>query len=221
MLSVHAETGPRRAPLPPALTNAQISTMSDAQLLDDIEHRTFNFFWEKVNHANGLMVDRWPTRSFASIASTGFALAAWTVGVEQGWITRNQARDITLCTLHFLDQLPQGDQCSGTAGYRGFYYHFLDMETGLRYHDNELSTVDTAWLQMGMMCAQGWFDQDQPQEKEILALVQKHLDRTEWDWMQANSTGGKGISMGWRRKAALLSVIGLAMLKAWQFISLH
>ena len=88
MLSARAETTRSRAPLPPALTNAQISTMSDAQLLDDIEHRTFNFFWEKVNHANGLMVDRWPTRSFASIAATGFALAAWPVGVERGWITR-------------------------------------------------------------------------------------------------------------------------------------
>ena len=71
------------------------------------------------------------------------------------------------------------------------------METGLRYRDNELSTADTAWLQMGMTCAQGWFDQDQPQEIEIRALVQKLLDRTEWDWMQSNSTGGNGISMGW------------------------
>jgi hypothetical protein len=197
MSRVRAETTRSRAPLPPALTKAQISAMSDAQLIDDIEHRTFNFFWEKVNHANGLMVDRWPTRSFASIAATGFALAAWPVGVERGWITRGQARDITLCTLHFLDQLPQGDERSGTAGYRGFYYHFLDMESGLRYRDTELSTADTAWLQMGMTCAQGWFDQDQLQEKEIRALVQKLLDRTEWDWMQSHSTGGKGISMGW------------------------
>ena len=170
---------------------------SDSQLLSDIEHRTFNFYWERVNHSNGLMADRWSTPSACSITGTGFALIAWPIGVEFGWITRNQARDITLRTLRFFEQLPQGDQRSGTAGYRAFYYHLLDMETGLRLPNWEISTIDTCWLQMGMTFAQGWFDQEDEQEKEIRALAQHLLDRTEWDWMQANSTGGKAISMGW------------------------
>src|ERR1700738_2697693 len=104
---------------------------ADALLIDDIERRTFNFFWEQVNHRNGLMPDRWPTPSFCSITATGFALTAWPIGVERGWIRREQAREITLRTLRFLEQLPQGEQPTGTAGYRGFYYHFLDIDTGL------------------------------------------------------------------------------------------
>jgi hypothetical protein len=105
---------------------------SDSHLLSDIEHHTFNFYWERVNHTNGLMADRWSTPSACSITGTGFALIAWPIGVERGWITREQARDITLQTLRFFEQLPQGDQLSGTAGYRGFYYHLIDMETGIR-----------------------------------------------------------------------------------------
>jgi hypothetical protein len=181
----------------PIWAKAITARVSDSQLLSDIEHRTFYFYWERVNHTNGLMADRWSTPSACSITGTGFALTAWPIGVERGWIARSQARDITLRTLRFFEQLPQGEQRSGTAGYRGFYYHVIDMETGLRLGHWELSTVDTTWLQMGMAFAQGWFDQEDEQEKEICSLAQRLLDRTEWDWMQANSTGGKGISMGW------------------------
>ena len=182
----------------------------DSQLLSDIEHRTFSFYWERVNHSNGLMADRWSTPAACSIAGTGFALVAWPIGVVRGWITRNQARDITLRTLRFFEQLPQGEQRSGTAGYRGFYYHLIDRETGLRLPDWELSTIDTCWLQMGMAFAQGWFDQEDEKEKEIHELAQRLLDRTEWDWMQANSRGGKAISMGWHPAFSGRSQTGLA-----------
>jgi hypothetical protein len=188
----------------PIWAKANSARVSDSRLLSDIEHRTFNFYWKRVNHSNGLMADRWSTSSACSITRTGFALTAWPIGVERGWITRNQARDITLRTLRFFEQLPQGEQRSGTAGYRGFYYHLIDMETGLRLPNWELSTIDTCWLQMGMAFAQGWFDQEDEKEKEIRALAQRLLDRTEWDWMQANSTGGKAISMGWHPESGFI-----------------
>jgi hypothetical protein len=171
--------------------------VSDSQLLDDVERRTFNFYWDKVNHRNGLMADRWSTTSVCSITGTGFALTAWPIGVERGWITRSEARDLTLRTLRFFEQLAQGGEGTGIGGYRGFYYQFIDMQTGLRLGKWELSTVDTTWLQMGMVVAQGWFDREDEKESEIRALSQRLLDRTEWDWMQANSIGGKAISMGW------------------------
>ena len=171
--------------------------VSDLQLLTDIEHRTFNFYWRRVNHRNGLMADRWLTPSVCSITGTGFGLMAWPIGVERGWINRSQARTLTLRTLRFFEQLPQTEQSSGCGGYRGFYYQFIDMESGLRLGKSVLSTVDTTWLQMGMVVAQGWFDREDEQEKEIRRLSQLLLDRTEWDWVQANSIGGKAISMGW------------------------
>ena len=102
-------------------------------LFDDIERRTFDWFWHVANRRNGLVPDRWPSPSFCSVAAVGFALTAYPVGVERGWIPRGAARDLTLTTLRFFRDAPQGPARSGTAGHKGFFYHFLDMETGLRF----------------------------------------------------------------------------------------
>ena len=68
----------------PIWAKAITARVSDSQLLSDIEHRTFSFYWERVNHSNGLMADRWSTPAACSITGTGFALTAWPIGVEHG-----------------------------------------------------------------------------------------------------------------------------------------
>ncbi len=136
-------------------------------LFDDIERRTFQFFWDTTNEINGLTPDRYPSRPFASIASVGFALTAYPIGIENGWVSRNQAIDRTLTTLKFFRDVPMGPQRTGKAGYKGFYYHFLDMQEGRRYDSwVELSSVDTALLMMGVLFAQSYYDGDDPREKE-------------------------------------------------------
>src|ERR687886_679272 len=102
---------------------------------EDIERRTFRWFWNTANRKNGLVPDRWPTPSFSSIASVGFALPAYAVGVERGWCSRAEARDLTLTTLRFFWNAPQGPEPSGMSGHKGFFYHFLDMDTGARFRD--------------------------------------------------------------------------------------
>src|ERR1044071_6468589 len=104
-------------------------TARQAAFLDTLEHRTFDWFWEKTNASNGLTLDRWPTKSFSSVAAIGFALTAYPIGVERGWITRTQAADRTLTTLRFMYRAPQSDQPAQVTGYKGFFYHFLDMDT--------------------------------------------------------------------------------------------
>ena len=173
-------------------------------LLDDIAWRTFRFFREQVNPANGLVPDRWPTPSFASIAAVGFALNAWGIGVERGWMPRAEARALTLATLRFFDKAPAGEGRSGVSGHRGFFYHFLDMTTGLRFGRCELSTVDTALLHMGVLFAGGWFDGDHPDEAEIRRLATAIVDRAEWDWALAD---GRGISMGWHPESGFIERI--------------
>src|SRR6185503_14558264 len=124
---------------------------------EDVEERTFRYFWETVNRKNGLAPDRWPTRTFSSIAATGFALTAYPIGVESGWCRRAEAADLTLTTLRFFWNAPQGPEPTGTSGYKGFFYHFLDMDTGLRFRDVELSSVDTTILLMGVLFAGQYF----------------------------------------------------------------
>jgi hypothetical protein len=168
----------------------------------ELEKRTFDFFWERTNPRNGLTPDHWPSPSPCSVAAIGFALTAYPIGVERGWIEREAARDRTLTTLRFLSGLPMGEAARGVAGYRGFFYHFLDMETGLRTQRCELSTVDTALLHLGVLFAGGWFDADDPAEKEIRRLAADLVDRAEWPWFQHT---GPGISMGWHPERGFIA----------------
>jgi hypothetical protein len=172
-------------------------------LFDDLERRTFNYFWETANPENGLIPDRYPyTEPFSSIAAIGFGLTAYGIGAERGYITRDQAIVRTLLTLRFLEGAPQGSRAEGMSGYHGFFYHFLDLGTGARYADwVELSSVDTALLLGGVLFSQSYFDRDTPDEKQIRRLADTIYRRVEWPWMQVRAPL---IAMGWMPKQGYL-----------------
>lgn len=175
-------------------------TQSDP-LIDDLERRTFDFFWDHGRGDNGLVPDRWPSPSFCSIAAVGFALTTYPIGVERGWITRRQARERTLATLRFFDTAPQGPEPTGTSGHKGFFYHFLDMQTGARYRQTELSSVDSTLLFLGMLFAAEWYDGAHPDEAEIRRLGVDIPERADWPWMQR---GQAAISMGWHPETGFI-----------------
>lgn len=136
-------------------------------LFRDIERRTFQFFWDTTNEANGLTPDRYPSRPFSSVAAVGFALTAYPIGIENGWVSRTQAVDRTLATLKFLREAPQGPQANGRAGHKGFFYHFVDIDSGHRYNTwVELSSVDTGLLMMGVLFAQSYYDGDDTRDRK-------------------------------------------------------
>jgi len=179
-------------PVQPPLDEAQRRAFDP--LLDELQQRTFDFFWQTANAANGLVPDRYPTPSPASIAAVGFALTAYPIGVERGWITRDQARERVLATLRFFYDAPQGQQPDGVAGYKGFFYHFLDMERGLRARHCELSTVDTALLLAGMLFCHDWFDGADDDEARIRQMVEVIYARVDWTWAQPRPPL---IALGW------------------------
>ena len=167
-------------------------------LLDDLEQRTFRFFWDTTDARTGLAPDRWPTASFASVAAVGFALTAYPIGVARGWVTREQARARVLTTLRFFHAAPQGPQAAGNAGYKGFFYHFIDMETGTRFKDVELSTIDTALLVAGALYCGAWFDGAHAHEAEIRRLADAIYSRVDWRWAQVRAPA---IGHGWTPEA--------------------
>jgi len=164
------------------------------RFLDDLQARTFRWFWDVTNPRTGLTPDRWPTQSFSSVAAVGFALTAYPIGVERGYVSRADAAARTLATLRFLWRAPQGPEPAGVAGYRGFFYHFLDPETGHRWEQVELSTVDTALLLAGALFARQYFDRADAVEDSIRALADSLYRRVDWTWAQARPPL---ISMGW------------------------
>jgi lysophospholipase L1-like esterase len=161
--------------------------------LDTLQHRTFDWFWDTTNPANGLVPDRWPTPSFSSVAAVGFGLTAYGVGAERGFVARAAAAERTLTTLRFFWDAPQGSAATGVTGYKGFFYHFLDMQTGRRFQTVELSTIDTALLMGGVVFAREYWDRDTPVEAEIRALADSLYQRVEWDW----ATPRDLVSMAW------------------------
>ena len=171
-------------------------------LVDDLEHRTFDYFWELGSPVNGLVPDRWPTPSFSSIAAVGFGLTAYGVGAERGWISREQAKERTLAALRFFANAPQGPGVSGMSGYKGFFYHFLEMDSGARSGTNELSTVDTALLLAGVLFAQTYYDRDNANEAEIRTLAEKIYARVQWPWAQ---TRKPWIAMGWTPEHGMIA----------------
>ena len=175
-------------------TATSISPSEAAALFDDVERRTFNFFWTTANPVNGLVPDRYPTQSFSSIAAIGFGLTAYPIGVERGYVTRNAAVNRVLLTLRFLHDAPQGPDASGIAGYHGFFYHFLDMSSGLRYRTTELSTIDTALLMAGVLVVQSYFNGSDPGEVEVRRLADDLYRRVDWAW--AADTNGL-VALGW------------------------
>ncbi len=153
-----------------------------AAFLDTVELRTFNYFWDLTNTTNGLVPDRSPTPSFSSIAAVGFGLTAYPIGAERGYVTRAQAAQRTLTTLRFFWTATQDSAASGVTGYHGFFYHFLDMSTGARFQQVELSTIDTALLLAGVLFCQSYFDGGDTVETEIRRLADSIYARTDWQW---------------------------------------
>lgn len=162
--------------------------------LDELQRRHFLYFWELAHKTTFQIPDRWPRNDFSSIAATGFGLSTYLVGAERGWITRTQAAERVLKTLQFLKNLPQGPEASGIAGYRGWFYHFLNNHDALRFKNVELSSIDTGLLMAGILSCMSYFDQNNPQEKEIRELADFLFRRVEFDWYLNEHNR---MSMGW------------------------
>lgn len=204
----------------PAVAPPRVApTPRQAALLDTLGERTFRWFWETTDSTTGLTPDRWPRRTFSSVAAIGFALTAYPIGAERGWVTRDAAAQRTLTTLQYLWRLPQGPAGTGVAGYQGFFYHFLTFENGHRYRDVELSTIDTGLLLGGVLFTQSYFDGRSAREVAIRAYADSLYRRVNFPFAVVRPST---LSMGWRpdkgfirsdwtgyNEAMLLIVLGL------------
>ena len=166
----------------------------DAEL-NDLHRRTFNYFWETSDPVTGLAPDNWPNPDFCSVAAVGFALTAYCIGAKSGYVTREAAAQRTVVTLRTFWNGPQSDATSGVMGHKGFFYHFLDMKTGRRFGDVELSSIDTSLFLNGALTAAGYFHGAGGVETEIRQLAIAIYERVDWNFMARDSGL---ISMGWQ-----------------------
>ena len=155
---------------------------ADENLLDKLQSGAFRYFTGNAHPDNGLIADNTKPGAAASIAATGFALSCYPIAAERGWLSRKQALETTLKTLQFFADSRQGTDARAT-GHKGFYYHFLDMKTGKRAQECELSTIDSAMLFAGMNVASTYFDRKTKGEQEVRSRARDLLERADWAWM--------------------------------------
>jgi hypothetical protein len=193
-------------------------SLSDEDL-EQLEHDTFKYFADEMNPENGLVPDNTRQGAPSSIAVVGFALTAYPIGVERGYLARDEGIRRCLLTLRFFYDGPQGTG-PNDIGYKGFYYHFLDMKNGKRVWKCEISTIDTTYLIAGALTAAMYFNRDTSDEQEIRRLADALYARADWHWAQ---NGALTVTHGWKpergfikyrwtgySEALILYVLGLA-----------
>jgi hypothetical protein len=168
--------------------------------LDQLQLTTIQYYIHESNPANGLIRDKTDPHAPCSIAAVGLMLAALPVLVEHSVISREFAPEIALRRLRFFRDSPHGPDPDAT-GYKGFYYHFLDMKSGRRVWDCELSTIDSAFLFAGMLTCAAYFDGDSEEEAEVRQLADALYRRVDWQWAL---NGGAAISHGWKPETGFI-----------------
>jgi hypothetical protein len=162
-------------------------------ILDELQFRTCRYFYEQASAQTGIARDRSKAdgddhRRIGSIAATGFALSALCIAAARGYLKESAAEERALATLAFFARKAQHE--------RGFFYHFIDIESAGRLWKCELSSVDTAWLLCGVIHCREYFHQPQ-----ITNLADEILNRVDWKWML---DGGRTLSHGWKPESGFL-----------------
>jgi len=167
--------------------------LTDDQFLDQIEQAIFLYFWEQASSSTGLVKDRAfaagnDTRTVSSIAATGFGLAALCIADQRGYRASADIAARVKTTLTFLLQMPNQN---------GFFFHFVDMNTGLRARSSEVSSIDSAILMCGILTCRQYF-----QDQQIVDMATHLYQRVNWPWML---NGGSTFSMGWTPENGFLT----------------
>ena len=166
---------------------------TDEQLLDEIQRASFEFFWNEASPNTGQVKDRAvvegkDSHTMSSIAATGFGLTSLCIGDKRGYRKSPEIVERVKRTLRFL--------MDGTPNVHGFFYHFIHIETGKRWENVELSSIDTSLLLCGVLTARQYFP-----DQEIKDLATKIYERVDWPWML---NGAKTFSMGWKPESGFL-----------------
>ena len=171
----------------------------DERFLEDLSRRTFTFFWEQADPKTGIIRDRSTTdggpanenaRNIGSIASVGFGLSALCIAAERGWQPRPAAIDRAETTLRwFAERMPHE---------RGWFFHFVQLDTGARAWQSELSSIDSALLLAGVLTVRRCFAED----ADVVRYADAIYRRVDFQWMLAGDT--LQLSHGWRPESGFL-----------------
>ncbi len=160
-------------------------------IVDRLQISAFDYFDRHAHGVTGLVRDCSITGSNASIAGSGYAIASYAVAAERGILGRSEAARRTLVALRFLEG----------KGVNGFFYHFVDCDTGERALRSEVSTIDSAILFAGALAVAEYFDRDEAIERDIRRIATGLYLAANWNWV---SPRAPAIGHGWTPERGFL-----------------
>ena len=159
-------------------TSDKFERISDEELLTLIQERTFKYFWDYAHPVSGLSRERLNSEDIVTSGGSGFGIMAIPVGIERGFITREEGAERLLNIVTFLDEKAER--------FHGAYSHWLNGSTGEAYDfsekDNGADLVETGFLIEGLLTVQQYFDLDNATENAIREKITKIWEEVEWDW---------------------------------------
>ena len=178
--------------VPSKTVSARSYAMTDDQLLTSVQEATLRYFRDYAHPVSGLARERLGSGDTCTSGGTGFGMMAILVGVERGFVTRQDAADQLLKMVRFLE--------TRATRYHGAWPHWLNGATGetipfSRYDDGG-DLVETAYLIQGMLTVRQYFDRDDPAERELRETIARLWEQVEWDWY-LREPGGKQLFWHW------------------------
>lgn len=166
----------------------------DELFLDDLEFRTFLFFYENTDEM-GFTIEStaWPT---SSIASSGFYLTSIPIAVERGWINYEDGYKMALTTLNSYYDDPNDQDDFYVESKNGFFPHWFDRKTGKWNGVDCFSSIDTSIFMAGVLTVRQYFA-----GTEIENISTKLYENVDWEWML---NGSDTLSMGWNNDTGFL-----------------
>lgn len=175
---------------PSGAVSATTYTMTDEELLDMVQRYTFRYFWDFAHEASGMTRERNTSENTVTSGGSGFGLMAIPVGIERGYITREQGIEKTLKILDFLDTADR---------FHGAWSHWINGNTGkvipFTTYDNGGDIVETSYVAQGLLTIRQYFLGESADEQQIVQLATQLWEGIEWDWYRRN--GSSSIYWHW------------------------
>jgi len=174
--------------------SASTQALSDDELLTMLQEACFRYYWEQGSHPHsGTTRENVPgDERIVATGASGFGIMAIVVGVDRGFITRQQGIDRLTRIVSFLEQAQR---------YHGVWSHFMDGNTGdslplFGMFDNGADLVETAFLMEGLLAARQYFNGPSQAECSLYARISNLWETVEWDWFR-KSPGGDALYWHW------------------------
>lgn len=154
--------------------------ISKDELFEKVQKQTFSYFWDYAHPTCGLARERLGSGNTVTTGGSGFGLMCIPVGVEHGWITREQGAQHLLKAVTFLGEKAQR--------FHGAWPHWLDGQSGKALafgtYDDGADLVETAFLVEGLLTVKEYFDGNTPVENELRNRIRTLWEEVEWTWFQ-------------------------------------